>query len=164
MYKINDVVVYIRNVCKILDVNNKTKYYTLIPIDDKSLTIKIPFDNEKIRGLISKEEVEAIIKKIPEIELIDFKNDKMVENEYKKLLYSNDHENLVKIIKTTHLRNQDRIDNNKKVSEKDSTFFRLAEKLLYNEFAIVLGKTYEETKEYVNNELSKLKHKKSKEK
>lgn len=160
MYKINDAVVYIRNVCKILEVDKKTKYYTLKPIDDKSLTIKIPFDNDKIRGLISKEEVEAIINKIPQIELIDFKNDKMVENEYKRLLYSNDHENLIKIIKTTHLRNQDRIDNNKKASEKDSNFFKLAEKLLYNEFAVVLGKTYDETKEYVTNEVNKIKNKK----
>lgn len=162
MYKVNDVVVYIRDVCKILEVDNKNKYYTLIPINDKSLTIKIPFNNDKIRGLISKKEVEAIIKKIPQIELIDFNNDKMVEHEYKKLLYSNEHENLIKIIKTTHLRNQDRIDNNKKISEKDSTFFNLAEKLLYNEFSVVLGKTYADTKNYVINEVNKINSKKSK--
>ncbi|MDD2409255.1 MAG: hypothetical protein PHD03_00830 [Bacilli bacterium] len=162
MHKVNDVVVYIRDVCKISEVDNKNKYYTLIPINDKSLTIKIPFNNDKVRGLISKKEVEAIIKKIPQIELIDFNNDKMVEHEYKKLLYSNEHENLIKIIKTTHLRNQDRINHNKKVSEKDSNYFNLAEKLLYNEFAAVLGKTYDETKDYVINEVNKINSKKSK--
>lgn len=160
MYKINDVVVYIRDVCKISDVDNKSKYYTLIPINDKSLTIKIPFNNDKVRRLITKKEVEAIIKKIPQIELIDFNNDKMVEHEYKKLLHSNEHENLIKIIKTTYLRNQDRINQNKKASEKDSSFFNIAEKLLYNEFAVVLGKTYDETKNFVINEVNKMNNKK----
>ncbi len=160
MFKLNEYVVYIRNVCQIAKVDTKNKYYTLMPVDDESLTIKIPFDNDKVRGLISKKAVETIIKKIPEIELIDFKNDKMVEHEYKKLLYSNDHENLIKIIKTTHLRNKDRIDNNKKASEKDSNFFNLAEKLLYNEFAVILGKTYDETKNFVINEANKINTKK----
>ncbi len=113
MFKVNDVVVYIRDVCKITSINNTTKYYTLKPIDDDSLTIKIPFDNDRVRGVISKKEVEDIIKEIPNVTLIEFKNPKMVENEYRKLLYSNDHLNLIKIIKTTHLRNKERVDNNK---------------------------------------------------
>ena len=58
MFKVNDVVVYIRDVCKITSINNTTKYYTLKPIDDDSLTIKIPFDNDRVRGVISKKEVE----------------------------------------------------------------------------------------------------------
>lgn len=157
MFKVNDVVVYIRDVCKITSINNTTKYYTLKPIDDDSLTIKIPFDNDRVRGVISKKEVEDIIKEIPNVTLIEFKNPKMVENEYRKLLYSNDHLNLIKIIKTTHLRNKERVDNNKKKSEKDSNYFKLAEKLLYNEFAVVLNKTYDETKEYVINEVLKIK-------
>ena len=159
MFKVNDIVVYVSDVCKITNLNNATKYYTLKPIDDKSLVIKIPFDNDRVRGLISKKEVGKIIKQIPDVSLIEFKNPKMVENEYKKLLYSNEHLNLIKIIKTTHLRNKERVDNNKKKSEKDSTYFKLAEKLLYNEFAIVLNKTYDETKEYVTNEVLKIKSK-----
>lgn len=159
MFKVNDIVVYVSDVCKVTSINNTTKYYTLKPIEDASLVIKIPFDNDRIRGLISKKEVDKIIKQIPDVNLIDFKNPKMVENEYKKLLYSNDHLNLIKIIKTTHLRNKERIDNNKKKSEKDSTYFKLAEKLLYNEFAFVLNKTYDETKEYVTNEVLKIKSK-----
>lgn len=164
MFKINEIVVYIRDVCRITEIDKETEYYTLVPIDDQSLTLRIPFDNEKLRGLISKKEVEKIINMIPEIDLIEFKNDKMVENEYKKLLYSNEHINLIKIIKTTRLRNQDRIDNNKKTSEKDSTFFKLAEKLLYNEFGSVLGKTYEETQQYVLDKVTKIKNEKSNDK
>lgn len=114
MFKLNETVVYVRDVCKVTKVDEKKKYYTLAPIDDESLTIKIPFDNDKVRPLISKKEVEEIINQIPDIEVINLKNHKMVENEYKKLLNSNEHLNLIKIIKTARLRNQERIDNNKR--------------------------------------------------
>jgi len=73
----------------------------------------------------------------------------MMEYEYKNLLSSGSHEDLVKIIKTTYLRNKERIDNKKKISDKDNRYFQLAEKYLYNEFSIVLGLTIEDTKEYV---------------
>ena len=35
----------------------------------------------------------------------------------------------------------------------DDSYFKKAEKYLYNEFSIVLNKTYDETKEYVINEV-----------
>ena len=45
----------------------------------------------------------------------------------------------------------------KKISEIDDSYFRTAEKFLYNEFSIVLNKTYDETKDYVINEVLKKK-------
>ena len=56
---------------------------------------------------------------------------------------------LIKIIKTAYLRNKDRIDNNKKIGEKDNNYFNLAERYLYTEFSIVLNKNFEDTKDYV---------------
>lgn len=54
------------------------------------------------------------------------------------------------------MRNKEREENKKKQSDKDHHYFELAEKYLYNEFSIVLNKTYEETKEYVINEVEAL--------
>ena len=68
-------------------------------------------------------------------------------------MQSGTHEDLIKIIKTTYLRNEKRINDNKKISEIDDTYFKKAEKYLYNEFSVVLNKTFEETKEYVNNKV-----------
>ena len=109
--------------------------------------------NPYIRDLISKEEVEKIIKEIPKIEVIQC-DDKLLEAEYKTLLNSNVLENYVRIIKTTYLRNKEREANKKKISEKDNHYFELAEKYLYNEFSIVLNKTFEETKDYVIKRVS----------
>ena len=58
---------------------------------------------------------------------------------------------LIKIIKTTYERNNNRLLNNKKISEKDDTYFKLAEKYLYNELAISLNTTSEEIKNYIIN-------------
>lgn len=161
MYKENDYLVYGKDICQVEKIEekkfNNEDYYLLRPVKNKSLKISAPISDKanKIRDLITKEEIEVLISKIPSIKTITT-DDKFIESEYKKLLASGTHEDLIKIIKTTYLRNKSRLDNNKKIAEKDKTYFELAEEYLYNEFAIVLGKSYEETKEYIINEVLKL--------
>ena len=71
-------------------------------------------------------------------------------------MQSGTHEDLIKIIKTSYLRNKERIDNNKKTTDKDNHYFNQAETYLYNEFSVVLNLSYEETKDYIINEVNKL--------
>lgn len=153
MFKINDYVVYKRKVCKIKEM--KDNIYILVPIDDESLKITLPKTNTLIRNIISKEESEKLIKSIPTIDIIKT-CDKLIENEYKNLLNSGKLEDLVKIIKTTYLRNEDRIANHKKIGEKDDNYLKKAENLLYNELSISLGLSYDETKKYIYNTVESL--------
>lgn len=81
---------------------------------------------------------------------------KNLDNEYRLLCNSLSLEDLVTIIKTTYMRNDDRIRTNKKISEKDCVFFEKAERSLYNELSVSFGMTYEKTREYVINEIKKL--------
>ena len=159
MYKVNDYIIYKREVCKVNDILPKyfkdNDYYLLSPLSDNSLTIKVPVNNKEIRSLISIAEVDEIISKMPNIKVVD-SDTKTLEGIYKELLVSGKHEDLIKIIKTTYLRNKERIDNNKKTTDKDNYYFNLAEKYLYEEFSIVLDKSYDETKEYVINKVEKL--------
>lgn len=153
MYKIGDYVVYKKDVCIIKEIDDN--YYVLNPVDDKSLTIKVFCTSNLIRDIITKEESEKLINSIPNIEVINV-SDKLLENEYKRLLTTGSLEDLVKIIKTTYLRNENRINNHKKIGEKDDNYFKKSEKLLYNELAISLGKTYEETKNYIKEKVDEL--------
>lgn len=159
MFKKGDLLVYKKDVCVVEEVKIKylrdTDYYVLNPITDKSLKIQVPTTSNAIRSLITKERVEEIIKSIPKIKVIktDSKN---LENDYKQLMQSGTHEDLIKIIKTTYLRNKERLDNNKKTTDKDNYYFNQAELYLYNEFSVVLNLSYEETKEYLINEVNKL--------
>lgn len=155
MYKINDYLIYKKDVCKIVDIktdSNNISYYVLVLVDDSSLTIKIPIENSfNIRDLISKDEAYNLINNILNIEPIKDINDKNIENTYKELLKTGKHEDLIKIIKTTYLRNKNRIDNKKKLGDKDTDYFNKAERYLYNELAIVLNMSYDEVKEYILN-------------
>lgn len=80
----------------------------------------------------------------------------MIENEYKKLLDSCSYDDLISIIKTTYLRNKERLDNNKKIAEKDNYYFEKAELILYSEFSMVLGLSFEETKKYVTDKIKEM--------
>ena len=159
MYKINDYIIYKREVCKINDILPKffkdNDYYLLSPLSDDTLTIKVPVNNKEIRSLITKKDIDKIINDIPDIEPVN-SDTKSLEGIYKDLLSSGSHADLIKIIKTTYLRNKERIDNNKKTTDKENYYFNLAEKYLYQEFQIVLNLTYDEAKDYVINKVEKL--------
>ena len=148
MLKINDYVVCKHDVCKVVSIkkNNNKDYYVLVPISDSTLKISIPCDNTTlIRNLISKDYANQLIDNMPSIDILDI-NVKLLENEYKTLLNDCTHESLIKIIKTTYLRNKERLDTKRKTSDKDEYYFALAEKYLYNELSVVLGMTFEEVK------------------
>ena len=152
MKKVGDYIIYRRDVCKITGTKkyNDNDYYVLCPMSDSSLHIDVPVDNKLgyIRDLITKEDIDKLISKIPSIELID-EDERRLENKYKELLDSGNHENLIKIIKTTYLRNKNRVDNKKKISERDNHYFELAEHYLYDEISVVLNLSYEDTKKYI---------------
>ena len=158
MFKVKNYVLYNYNVCKIKEITeiNNIKYYILVPVTDESLLIKAPITQEgiNIRPLLTKKEVKKLIDKLVDIELIDAPDHKL-EQEYKRLLNTGNREDLVRIIKTTYLRNKRRQDNGKKIGEKDSIYFNLAEKSLYSEIAIVLKTDIKKAKEYVVNKLEK---------
>lgn len=148
-------VVYERDVCEIVEVKEKyikgMDYYILKPLNDRSLKISVPVKSNLIRDIISKEKAFEIIDNIKNVEILE--NEKLIENEYKKLLDTGDLNDLVKIIKTTYLRNKERIDNKKKISEKDEIYFNKAETYLYTEIGIVLNMTKENVKEFIINYL-----------
>ena len=159
MFKKGDLIVYKKDVCIVEEVKDKyinnLDYYILSPTTDKSLKIQVPTTNNAIRNLITKEQIEEIIKNIKNIDILktDTKN---LENNYKQLMKTGTHKDLIKIIKTTYLRNKERLDNGKKNTDKDIYYFNQAETYLYNEFSAVLELSYEETKNYIINQVNKL--------
>ena len=147
-----DYIVYRKETCKIIE--KEDGYYTLVPVNDTSIKYKVPVDSNFLKKVITKEEIDRLLLEIPEINTIDL-GEKQIEQEYKELMKSGTHEDLVKIIKTSYLRNQIRILNNKRISEIDDEYFRRAEKYLYEEIGIVLNLSFEDTKKYIINKLKK---------
>ena len=157
MFKIGEYLVYKKDVCKVKEIKEKDgkEYYQLTPIDDESLKIEVPIDNEGLKPIISKNDIENLIDMIPSIEIIDC-SDRMIELEYRNLISTGEKKDLIKVIKTAYLRNKARLDNKKKLSEKDINYQEKAEKLLYNEFSVVLNLTFDQIKEYVIKQVEAL--------
>lgn len=147
-----DYIVYRKETCKIIE--KEDGYYRLVPVNDTSIKYKVPVNSNFLKKVITKEEIDRLLLEIPEINTIDL-GEKQIEQEYKELMKSGTHEDLVKIIKTSYLRNQIRILNNKRISEIDDEYFKRAEKYLYEEIGIVLNLSFENTKEYIINKLKK---------
>ncbi len=153
VFDIQDYVVYRNEVCFIKEIRKRfiggKDYYVLSPSSDSSLTIHLPIDEHiRLKPIMTKQEAMNFIKSIPSILPIAC-NDKTLESEYKALLRTEEKKDLVRIIKTTYFRNQERLKAGRRVGEKDETYFNKAEKLLYNELAVSLGMNFEETKEFV---------------
>lgn len=148
-------IVYERDVCLIEEVKGKyikgVDYYILRPLNDKTLKISVPVNSKLLRNLISLEDANKLINNMKSIEVIE--DNKQIENEYKRLLDTGNLNDLVKIIKTTYLRNKERIINKKKISEKDDNYFNKAEDYLYTELGIVFNMSKENIKEYIIEKL-----------
>lgn len=126
-------------------------YYTLSPYYMKESTIYTPVDNQKVimRPVLTEEEAEELIAKIPEIEALWIADEKKREQNYKDALATADCQELIRVIKAIYPRKQERIAAGKKVTASDERYFNMAEEFLYNELALSLRMTPEQVEEYV---------------
>ena len=163
MYKINDIVVYRRDVCRVIGRHRSDftgeQCYILVPYanQDGSVKMQVPIANKggHLRDLITREEIDKLIKSTPDIELLENKPANM-KSVYANLLKGDEISDLIRIIKTSYLRNQARLEANKKIASIDDEYLRKAEKYLYEEIAVSLGLSYEESKTFFEDEVAKI--------
>lgn len=136
-------------------VDKAREYYILKPVYMSGSTVYVPVDatKESIRRILSKEEADALIREIPDIPLITSTNDKLLEQEYRGCIKSNNCEEWIRIIKTIYLRKQKRIEAGRKVTAVDAKYFKLAEENLYGELAVALGMPRSEVESYIAGEM-----------
>ena len=162
MYKVNDVVIYHRDVCKIIGKHRSSftgeMCYILVPYFDRdgAVRIQVPVSNKAghLRDLISPEDGEALIKETPDIAAIESRPANM-KSQYTALMKSDDISDLIRIIKTSYSRNKVRLENHKKPSSIDDEYLQRAEQYLFEELSVVLGKNYNETKAFFEGEVAK---------
>ncbi len=132
-------------------------YYVLAPVwDDKNL-IYVPADNEnltaKIKKILSAEEINALIKAIPEGDSCWIEDDKERSAEFKGIIDSGDREKIIRIIRILFLRKRELEAKNRKLHAADEAILNRAEKLIYEEFALVLGIDKDEVVPYIAKRL-----------
>ena len=110
MFKVNDTIMYgTQGVCKIIEITEKDfmgakkEYYVLKPVNDKGATLFAPVNvkaNNKMRKILSKEEVYELIAKMPQEETCWVQGDNLRKETYKKIISNGDHTELIRLIKT----------------------------------------------------------------
>lgn len=137
------------------DINPDRQYYILQPVYAKGSVVYIPIDNEKIvmRKILTRDEVNALIDQIPQIDTIEELNDKLREEQFKECLKHHDCTDWIRIIKTLYLRRQAREKRGQKVTATDARYLKVAEDNLYCEFAMALGIDRSEVVEFIEQRI-----------
>jgi len=163
-FQVNDFVMYGGSgVCvvesigipDIRGIDNTKQYYFLKPLYTKDSTIFSPVDNSRVvmRKLITKEEAQELISKIPDIEILWDDNEKIREEKYLEALHTYNCYEWVRIIKTLYLRMEERAHQKKAVGEKDQRLLRIAEDFLFGELAVPLGIPKEKVGAYITEQV-----------
>ena len=167
MFAVDDYIIYGNHgVCRVetigtvsLPMVDKNKvYYTLRPVYKNEAVVYAPVENPKsiIRPVLTKEEADALIEEIPQLESVWIANEKEREAQYKAALKSCDCRELIRIIKTLYCRKMDRIRDGKKVTVVDERYFRQAEDQLYGELAFSMKMDRSQMGDYLTERISKL--------
>ncbi len=160
MYNKGQHVVYgNKGVCTVEDittlnipgVDREKLYYILKPLYISSSTVYVPVESgeSSLRSVLSRQEAEDFICSIPRISLIQIVNEKLVEQEYRSCMRSNDCRELVRVIKTIYGRKTKRLKAGRKETAVDSKYFKLAEDNLYGELAVSLDMPRAEVGGYI---------------
>ncbi len=167
MFEIGSEVMYgVSGVCRIADIRNENfsdeekLFYVLNPLSDLDATIYVPVNNpksvSKMRTVLSRTEVYDLIHSMPGSEIYKENNSKVRKELFTNILKSGDREDLVKLIKTVYFEKKQREKNGKKMWVSDETALKKAEKMLYEEFAAVLGLDFDDVLPFIKSELGEL--------
>ena len=148
MFSINDTILYgTHGICRITDIikepfkGAKGEYYILAPAQNPASTIYVPVDNEKLTSkmssILSKDDIYELIKNMPDEEnWIENKNERA--DHFRSILASGERSQILSLIKTIYKHREELKSIGKKLHIADETAFKNAEKIIYDEFALVL--------------------------
>ena len=165
MFGVNDVVMYgTAGIFRITAVEKRSfsgrthEYYVLKDVDSDRNTYYIPTDNEaalsRLHPICSKAEVDELISHMNSEELIWIDNDIKRKEEYSRIIKDADKHEMISLIKTLYLRRKELIENDRKMRASDENFLRLAEDMLFGEFAYALGIDRSEVVDYIQNHIA----------
>ena len=151
MFQVGEKVLYgTAGACTITEICKKSfgdagekEYYVLTPIHDGRSTLYVPCANEALRAkmkrLLSGEEIEALIDSMPEEEPQWISDEKKRQEYFKSALKNGDRRELMSIAKALYNHRKYVLSVGRKLHSCDEKVFRETEKMLCDEFAVVLG-------------------------
>ena len=159
MFSIGQTVLYGSNgVCMIDDVtekrigSSKIEYYVLKPVCTNTSTLFVPVSNQqlvgKIRCVLTADEANRILDNLPEC---GEWNDNKIErsDSFRTVISSGDSVELIRLIRLINLHEREQTAKGKRLHISDERFLKEAEKMICEEFSIVLNTTRESVLERI---------------
>ena len=162
MFAKNDYIIYgTTGVCKITGIekrkfnNIEKEYYILKPAYDSNSTIYAPIDNDmiNIRKIMTVKEVYDLIRTMPDNGPIWIDDINLRKGKYNEILKKGNKVELVKLIRTLYLEKEKKKTEGKKLYVGDEKIMAEAERLLHEEFAVVLNIKVDEVLPFILGEL-----------
>lgn len=164
MYQIGDLVIYGNTgVCRITEIKsleymeNDQMYYILTPLF-QNCTISTPIENRKVfmRPIITKEEAEQLIDKIPSIHAQAYHNNvlRQLTDHYESLLETHDCEALIEMTMSIYSKKRYFEEQKRKFGAIDERFMKRAEELLFGELSVALEIPREKVADYISARIS----------
>lgn len=162
MFQINEVVNYsTTGICNIVAIDKRPlggtqkEFYILKPIFDDNATVMVPTDNELLLSRmyypLSFDDANQFITELPQISPFWIDDDRLRNEEYKKALVSGDRKIVASVIKALYIHHKHQSLRGRKLRTMDERVLRDAERILYSEFAFVLGIDLKEASQFILN-------------
>lgn len=152
-----------RGVCKVEDikkerfVSQEREYYLLRPMDDVKSLIYVPVDSDRlekqVRKVLTPGEIDHLISIMPNEAAPWIEENRARAEFFRSVMESGNREQMVQIIKTLYLRRQELAAVGKRLNVADETVLSRLEKLLYDEFALVLNIRPDEVLPFIQEKL-----------
>lgn len=155
MFQANETIHYAGSgVCVIQEIasmrfgRTREQYYVLKPLYQHTSVIYVPVKNEqlvaKMRPILTRDEVQALIGRIGEVTPAWDDDINQRKQLFDELVRSGRCEDLLRVIKSLLAQRNRRQAEGKMLHVSDENYLREAQRLLYDEFAGVLGTTPKE--------------------
>lgn len=149
MFKTGEIIIHNKiGLCTIKEITkiNEIDYYVLTSNkDDTKIMIPKANSGNLIRKVITKQEIENLVAKIPKIEVESIHDFKARVKKYEELLKSGETEKLVVLLKMIY--KHKKVNNKLTVADKEIS--KAAEKLLFEELSYVLNINSNEVEKYL---------------
>lgn len=137
------------------DGQNEMEYLMLEPLNSSTSKYYIPSDSaeNKIRKLLSKDEINSLIDEMPKTEEIWVNDTSQRKAVFNSIIKSDDYKKIISMVKSLHSRKIKKISDGKRLSSSDENFMKRAENLMYQEFSAVLGINQEDVEKYITDRI-----------
>ena len=150
MFEVGSTVLYGSDgVCTILDIAHKEvggvsgDYYVLEPVYQKKSTVFVPLANQRLvarmRDILSADELHRLIKEAPSGTALWIKEESERKITYKEIISRGDCAELMQLVRGLYRHRDEQETRGKRLHASDDRFLKTAEKMIKDEFAVVLG-------------------------